>query len=118
MAWGLLGSLQHSGGRRRGKGLATQYDALLIKYTAMDVRDEEALNIAKKELEEKEKEMHEMGDYKTAKNMGEKQTAHLKALDFADKWGENMQLFNACRRGAGRERQEGVACSRGLASPS
>eukprot|EP00959_Pyramimonas_sp_CCMP1952_P104155 2177114-Pyramimonas_sp.AAC.1 len=40
---------------------AGKYDALLNQCMAMDVQDEEALKVAKKELEVEVKELHEMG---------------------------------------------------------
>eukprot|EP00959_Pyramimonas_sp_CCMP1952_P008093 169463-Pyramimonas_sp.AAC.1 len=61
---------------RSGGGMAVaarrveEYDILLDKYMAMDVKGEEALYPAKKELAEQEEELDEMGDYKTASNMG------------------------------------------------
>eukprot|EP00959_Pyramimonas_sp_CCMP1952_P099496 2079927-Pyramimonas_sp.AAC.1 len=62
--------------------------------------------------------MHEMGDYKTPKEMGEQHPAYIKALDSVDKWSGNMQLFNVCRRGTGWDQEKrGGACSCGLAFP-
>eukprot|EP00959_Pyramimonas_sp_CCMP1952_P117158 2448829-Pyramimonas_sp.AAC.1 len=84
---------------------------------AMGVKDEDAQKAAKKELEEKEKELREMGDYRTARSRGDKQTARLMAQDFADKWSDDMQLFNVCRGDAGWGAKMGFACSRGLAFP-
>eukprot|EP00959_Pyramimonas_sp_CCMP1952_P259524 5426179-Pyramimonas_sp.AAC.2 len=47
---------------------AEEYSILVNKHMAMDINDEDALEAAKQELDEKEKDPHEMGDYKTAKN--------------------------------------------------
>eukprot|EP00959_Pyramimonas_sp_CCMP1952_P234715 4904153-Pyramimonas_sp.AAC.1 len=85
---------------------------------AMGVNDEDALKAAEQEPEWKGMGPREMGDYKTAENVGEKQAQYLKALDFADKWGDNTQLPNACRRIAGRGAKKDCACPRGLAFPS
>eukprot|EP00959_Pyramimonas_sp_CCMP1952_P050884 1063043-Pyramimonas_sp.AAC.1 len=73
---------------------AEEHDLLLSKIMDMDVNGEDALKVAKQELEEKETGLHEVGDYKTVKNKGEKQPEFLKALDFVDKWSDNTQLFN------------------------
>eukprot|EP00959_Pyramimonas_sp_CCMP1952_P100599 2104512-Pyramimonas_sp.AAC.1 len=62
--------------------------------------------------------MHEMGDYKTAKEKGEQQLEHLKALGFVDKWSDSVQLFSACRRGPEWGATRGGARSRGLAFPN
>eukprot|EP00959_Pyramimonas_sp_CCMP1952_P195606 4089838-Pyramimonas_sp.AAC.1 len=83
----------------------------------MDVNGEDALKVAEQELVEKKKGSREMGDYQTAKDKGEKQPEFLKALDSVDRR-NNMQLFNACKRGAGRDEERGGACSRGLACPN
>eukprot|EP00959_Pyramimonas_sp_CCMP1952_P226151 4729163-Pyramimonas_sp.AAC.1 len=62
-------------------------------------------------------EMHEMDDYKAAKEKGEQQPEYLKALDFVGNQSDNAQLLGACRMGSGwGEKREG-ACSRGLALP-
>eukprot|EP00959_Pyramimonas_sp_CCMP1952_P209095 4373807-Pyramimonas_sp.AAC.1 len=38
--------------------------------------------------------------------MGDQQAARLKALDFVDKWSDNAQPFNACRRSKGMGQKE------------
>eukprot|EP00959_Pyramimonas_sp_CCMP1952_P164362 3435910-Pyramimonas_sp.AAC.1 len=85
---------------------------------AMGANCDDAPEAAKQELEEHERELSEMGDYKTAKNMGEAPRPHPEALDFADKWSDAMQLFNACKRNAGFGEKKGGAFSRGLALPN
>eukprot|EP00959_Pyramimonas_sp_CCMP1952_P371140 7772242-Pyramimonas_sp.AAC.1 len=96
---------------------AEEYDILLNRYLAMHGNGEEVQKAAKEEVEEKEKELHEMGDHKTAKEKGEQQPNYLKALDFVDKWSGNMQLFNVRRRSAGWDTKKENACSCGLDFP-
>eukprot|EP00959_Pyramimonas_sp_CCMP1952_P401139 8405525-Pyramimonas_sp.AAC.1 len=77
----------------------------------------EALKTAKQALEEKEKGLHELGDYKTRWGMGAQQAQHLTVLDFVVEWGDKMQLHNARRRGAGWGADKNCACLCGLDFP-
>ncbi len=43
---------------------------LLNKYMAMDITDGDVLKATVTSWRGKEKELHDLGDYKTAKNMG------------------------------------------------
>eukprot|EP00959_Pyramimonas_sp_CCMP1952_P455941 9472375-Pyramimonas_sp.AAC.1 len=92
-------------------------DILLNKYVAMDINGECALKAARQESEDTEKALREMRDYKTAKNTGGQQSAHLMERYFADNWSDDMQLFNARGRGAGWGETWSGACPRGPASP-
>eukprot|EP00959_Pyramimonas_sp_CCMP1952_P142159 2975444-Pyramimonas_sp.AAC.1 len=75
------------------------------------MEDGEALKAAKHTLEETEKELQEHGNYKTRKNVGAQQTQHLKALDFVDKWSDNMQLYSVRGGRTGWDREKNCACS-------
>eukprot|EP00959_Pyramimonas_sp_CCMP1952_P289863 6062298-Pyramimonas_sp.AAC.1 len=80
---------------------AEEYDIALREHMPMDMEDGEALETAVQALGEKEKELHEVGDCKTCKNMSALQTQYRAALGFGDEWSDNMQVCNVRRRNTG-----------------